>query len=202
MYLEKVRFFDTQATESWARTDYTFQEIENLQQTLVDAGISPGMNIFEPGCGTGRLTELLSRQIGPHGDLVALDMSQGMIEVCRDRLTSADNVRLTAGVMEDIDLPLHHFDAVICHNVFHHFADKLATLRKMAETIKPDGNFIIHHFLPFSEINNPARKTNAIVAQDLMPTVDQMQSMFSFSGLKMTNYSDGDDGYIVRAVRC
>ncbi len=92
MYLEKARFFDTQATEAWASAEYTSLETEKLQQALRYAGISSGMNIFEPGCGTGRLTRLLSDQIGSQGNLVALDMSQGMIENCRNRLIGANNV--------------------------------------------------------------------------------------------------------------
>lgn len=103
--------------------------------------------------------------------------------------------------MEDINFAPYHFDAVICHNVFHHFKNKLGILGKAAETLKPNGQFMIHHFLAFSEINNQARKIHDVVFQDLMPPLEQMQWMFSLSGLKITHYSNSDDGYIIRAVR-
>jgi demethylmenaquinone methyltransferase/2-methoxy-6-polyprenyl-1,4-benzoquinol methylase len=164
------------------------------------AGVLPGMNVFEPGCGTGRLTELMSHQIGPEGGVVALDMSRAMLEVSRNRLKGTENVSLLMDTMENTNLVPDYFDAVICHNVFHHFSNKIAMLRKTAEILKPQGQFLIHHFLELSEINNPARKVNDIVYQDLMPPLEQMQSMFSLSGMKMIYYSDSNDGFIVRAA--
>lgn len=200
MIMEKAHFFDTQVAESWASGEYTSLETERLQKALCDAGISAGMKILEPGCGTGRLTHLMSHQVGPYGNILGLDMSPRMMETSRDRLKSVGNVRLSLGTMEGIDLVPHSFDAVIFHNVFHHFDDKLAVIEKTAKTIKPHGQFMIHHFLDFSQINNPDRKTHEIVAQDFMPSQEELLSMLTASGLKMTYYSDSDDGFIVRAV--
>lgn len=200
MSIDKTRFFDTQATETWARAEYTDQETEKLRQVMSAAGVLPGMNVFEPGCGTGRLTQLMSHQIGPEGGVVALDMSRAMLEVSRNRLKGAENVSLIMDTMENTNLVPDYFDAVICHNVFHHFSNKIAMLRKTAEILKPQGQFLIHHFLELSEINNPARKIHDIVYQDLMPSLEQMQSMLSLSGMKMTYYSDSNDGFIVRAA--
>jgi len=200
MSMDKTRFFDTQATETWARAEYTDQETEKLRQVMSAAGVLPGMNVFEPGCGTGRLTQLMSHQIGPEGGVVALDMSRAMLEVSRNRLKGAENVSLIMDTMENTNLVPDYFDAVICHNVFHHFSNKIAMLRKTVEILKPQGQFLIHHFLELSEINNPARKIHDIVYQDLMPSLEQMQSMFSLSGMRMTYYSDSNDGFIVRAA--
>ncbi len=201
MDIEKAHFFDTQATEAWASAEYTSQETEKLQQALRYAGISSGMNIFEPGCGTGRLTRLLSDQIGSQGNLVALDMSSGMIEVCRHRLIATNNVRLTLGAMEDINLVPGYFDAVVCHNVFHHFKDKPSILQKMGDTLKPGGKFVIHYFLPFSEINSRTGKIRDVIAEDVIPVWNQMLSMLSSAGFKVTRYSDSNDGYVLQAVR-
>lgn len=200
MSMEKTRFFDTQATEAWARAEYADQKTDKLRKVMNSAGVLPGVNVFEPGCGTGRLTQLLSHQIGPEGGVVALDMSRGMLEVSRDRLKGAENVSLIMDTIENTNLAPDYFDAVICHNVFHHFNDKIAMLRKTAEILKPQGQFLIYHFLEFSEINNPARKVHDIVCQDLMPPLEQMQSMLRLSGMKMTYYSNDDDGFILRAT--
>lgn len=196
----KARFFDTQATEAWARAEYTNQEIEKLRQAMSVLGVFSGMKIFEPGCGTGRLTELLSHRIIPEGSVVALDISQAMLEASRDRLKGSKNVSLIMGTMENTNLAADNFDAVICHNVFHHFSDKVAMLRKTAKILKPQGQFLIHHFLGLSEINNPARKMHKMVYQDMMPSFEQMQYMFSLAEMRMTYYSDSDEGFIVRAV--
>ena len=201
MSLPKTRFFDTQATEHWAQAAYTAHETEKLLQTIRTAQISLGANVFEPGCGTGRLTQLLSSNVGPQGRVVALDMSPGMLDVCRARLAGTQNVRLMPEAMEDAFLVPNYFDAVICHNVFHHFEDKIGMLQKAAATLKPNGRFVIHHFLKFSEINNPARKIHDTVRLDLMPHVEQLQNMCSVSGMRLDYGSDSDDGFIMCATR-
>ncbi|MEW6352447.1 MAG: class I SAM-dependent methyltransferase [Thermodesulfobacteriota bacterium] len=193
MMLPKARFFDTQAPEEWARADYTVEETEKLARVLSAAGISTGMHVFEPGCGTGRLTRLLCSQTGPEGRVVALDLSLGMIEVCSRRMAGSGTAQCVLGSFEETPLAAGHFDAVVCHNVFHHFEDKPAVLGKAAGILRPYGRFVIHHFLEFSEINNPARRMHDAVRRDMMPSPDTLRTMFSLAGMRLEYCGDSWD---------
>ena len=201
MVFKKASFFDTQAYETWAREDYTSAEICNLNSFVNDSVMPVDARILEPGCGTGRLTELMSRQVGPGGSVVALDMSRSMIDVCQSRLEVKDNVQLMNMTMEDANLKQKEYDAVVCHNVFHHFEEKLVMLGRISDTLKPCGQFIIHNFIPFDEINKRERKVSDLVYQDLMPSPEKLESMFSISGLRMVHCSDGEDGFLVKALK-
>lgn len=41
------------------------------------------MRVLDAGCGPGRLTIPLARQVGPTGEVVALDVQQGMLKRVR-----------------------------------------------------------------------------------------------------------------------
>lgn len=73
MYKQKAEFFDTQVTASWAGDDYTVQEKERLNELSLMTGSLEKKNILEPGCGTGRLTEILAKKVGPKGQVLALE---------------------------------------------------------------------------------------------------------------------------------
>ncbi|NJL59803.1 MAG: methyltransferase domain-containing protein, partial [Desulfobacteraceae bacterium] len=100
MNREKASFFDTQADQDWADAEYTPEETAKIERLIREAGIRTGTSIIEPGCGTGRLTKILSDTIGDEGRLIAFDISAGMIEKCHKRLEHAGNVEICFGATE------------------------------------------------------------------------------------------------------
>jgi MoaA/NifB/PqqE/SkfB family radical SAM enzyme/SAM-dependent methyltransferase len=53
--------------------------------------------IFEAGCGTGYATALLAARLSAAGRIVAVDLSEGMLDAARRRLGDDPRVRLVAG---------------------------------------------------------------------------------------------------------
>jgi SAM-dependent methyltransferase len=47
--------------------------------------LEPGMAVLDAGCGPGRLAIPIARQVGPQGEVVAMDIQAGMLERARVR---------------------------------------------------------------------------------------------------------------------
>ena len=107
---------------------------------LVDAaiergGLVSGSLVLEVGCGTGKLTELLTaRQL----NVDAVDPGPRMIELAKRRVGDRDDVRFHVGRFEDVPLPEKAFDAVFSATAFH-WVDPLVGWAKAASHLRPRG---------------------------------------------------------------
>lgn len=66
------------------------------------ADVRSGMRVLDAGCGPGRMTIPLARQVGPRGEVVALDMQGGMLDRVRANAEHADlsNVVTLLGALD------------------------------------------------------------------------------------------------------
>ena len=63
--------------------------------------LRPGMMVLDVGCGPGRVTLPAAREVGPTGEVIAIDLQPGMLRRAQQRARAAglDNVRfIEAGV--------------------------------------------------------------------------------------------------------
>ena len=102
MYQQKAVFFDQQVNESWAADEYDERERNILKNVFARSGTFRKMKILEPGCGTGRLTRILSDRAGPCGLVVALDISPNMVKTARKRLEGRKNVQVHLTSLEEM----------------------------------------------------------------------------------------------------
>ena len=195
----KADFFDEHAEESWAADEYTAEEMSKVKRLLQEARVEKGLKILEPGCGTGRLTEILAQETGPEGLVVALDISPKMIEFCLPRLARLKNCRLFCASMEDFPYEPNGFDVVICHQVFPHFDDKAGAVANMARMLKPGGRLVVFHFKGSEHINDVHRKAGTIVEKDLLPPEKEMKRIFQGAGFTVRNFEDDRHGYLFSA---
>lgn len=196
----KAAFFDTQVDAEWAASEYSPVELSKIHRMIELAGISPGEMIIEPGCGTGRLTEILSRLVGPHGSVLAMDISEGMTKDCARRTWSLQNVTVECSPVESYAFEKNAFDVVVCHNVFPHFDDKPRAVQVLANALKRSGKFVVFHFMNSEWINDLHRKTHPCVLNDLIPTSKEMERIFEAEGFRIDHFSDDEKGYLLRAT--
>ena len=103
-YQKKITYFDSQVDAAWSSMVYGEDEQKKLERLFSHIGSFEGMTVLEPGCGTGRLTEVLSNQVGAKGKVVALDISPKMVDVARERLSGHQNIEIHTAAIEDFPL--------------------------------------------------------------------------------------------------
>jgi len=197
---EKASFFDTQADQDWADAEYSPEETAKIQRLIQETGIKTGTRIVEPGCGTGRLTKILSDTVGDQGRVTAFDISAEMIAKCRSRLEHRRNVEIYLSSTEDFLFEKQSVDMILCHQVFPHFDDKPLAVRILAHALKPKGKFIVFHFKNSAWINDLHRKAHTSVIADMIPLQQEMKSMFEAVGMKIDTLRDDEEGYFLSAT--
>jgi SAM-dependent methyltransferase len=109
---------------------------EQLAAAFADlAGVGPGQQALDVGCGPGVLTAELVRMLGPKA-VTAIDPSESFIAAVRARWPEAD-VRL--GSAERLPFGDGAFDAALAQLVVHFMVDPVAGLREMARVTRPGG---------------------------------------------------------------
>ena len=201
VYKAKAAYFDQNVGAPWAAAEYGPDEMVRLERLFQHTGPLRGLKILEPGCGTGRLTEILSDLAGDKGSVVALDISPGMIDVARRRIARRRNVEIHLCAVEELPLEENRYDLILCHQVFPHFEDKRQVLSILARTLNPDGRLIVIHFINFDEINDLHRKAGTAVASDITPGEEEMRRLFDGAGLDIAFIVDDHLGYFLSASR-
>ena len=197
----KADFFDLEAASDWSSKEYSGEELEKVRRIFEAANLSDGDMVFEPGCGSGRLTRLIAQIIGSDGSVTAAEISSKMLDQARLRVQGLTNVTLVLGALEDVVTERETFNVVLCHNVFPHFDDKPLVISILGNALKARGRFIVSHFMSSSEVNSLHRKTNPAVKNDFLPNNDQMKKLFEASGMLVEYISDDEKGYLLKALK-
>ena len=199
MYEAKAAYFDANVEAPWAAADYGPEEVTKLDRLFAHIGPLRGHKVLEPGCGTGRLTEILSDLVGPTGVVVALDISSMMVRAARSRTAARENVEIHLSAVEDFLVAEREYDLILCHQVFPHFEDKRQALTSLSKALKPEGRLVVIHFISFDEINDRHRKAGTAVEMDMMPEQDEMKYLFNDTGLDIEFILNDQLGYFLSA---
>ena len=110
------------------------------------ANPQPGESILDVACGTGALTGVVAKSIGPNGRVVGLDLSPEMLAVAR-KITldpsSAAPIEWREGAVNAIPFENETFDIVFCNFGLMFFPDRVAALEEMRRVLKPDGRLAL-----------------------------------------------------------
>ena len=120
------------------------------------AGAKRGERVLDLAGGSGDLTRLLARDVGPSGEVVILDINRNMLEVGRDRLLDAGvcgNVRFVQADAEHLPFPDSSFNLVTIAFGLRNVTRQEQALSEMCRVLRPGGRAYV---LEFSQVNNPA----------------------------------------------
>ncbi len=119
---------------------------ERFKSLLVkQANVQPGDRVLDVGCGTGTLAVLLKKSV-PEAHIVGLDADRAALEIARKKAAEAEvEIELHEALAWDAPFEPKSFERVVTSLVLHHLRDrdKLRTLQKVREWLRPDGELHI-----------------------------------------------------------
>lgn len=137
---EIAAYFDERA-DSWDESGCSGESrVQGAVLSLVD--LKSGDSVLDLGCGTGVMIPfyLAARA----GKIVAVDVSEKMVERAREKFGGEPSVELRASDALSLDEG-ERFDAAVIYNAYPHFPDKLALVEKVYRMLKPSGRFVVAH---------------------------------------------------------
>jgi SAM-dependent methyltransferase len=149
------RYWNTVAGPRWAANP-GFRERRNqesLALLLARLGLAGGESVLEIGCGTGALTLPLAAAVGQEGRVVAVDISEPMLGLARQRVEERGlaNVTLRLGDAQVFDFAPAAFDLATSRMGVMFFADPIAAFRNIGGALKPGGRLVFACWAPLSE---------------------------------------------------
>ena len=125
------------------------RSIYKYRHAIVAAlGLEPGMEAADVGSGTGFLTLLMAREVGPEGKVYAGDIAQKSLDFIAKRATEQGiaNLETVLGTHRSTNLRPASVDLLLVCDTYHHFEypeDMLASIR---QALRRDGRFVIVDF--------------------------------------------------------
>jgi demethylmenaquinone methyltransferase/2-methoxy-6-polyprenyl-1,4-benzoquinol methylase len=199
MSTDPTSSFDTLAE------DRRWHSFDADERRKVDAfvcrwGIKPGDRVLEPGCGAGRLTEVLAALTGPEGTVVAFDASPKFMRLAAQRRLPR-HVTLHTARADALPLAPDSFDHVVCFNVFPHLTPLPETTRRLVAVLRPRGVFWIAHTRSQTFVNAVHQKGPPVFHGHILPAPEDLTRLLCDAGLGEIEIENGADCFLARAVR-
>jgi SAM-dependent methyltransferase len=126
---------------------------ESLALLLACLRLAGGEHVLEIGCGTGAVTLPLAQAVGAQGRVVAVDISEPMLEAARQRIGASGmhNVTLLPGDAQVLAFEQAAFDVATSRMGVMFFADPVAAFRNIASALKPGARLVFACWAPLAE---------------------------------------------------
>ena len=193
MTQSEIEFFDTLAP-TWDENEIRSTP-DRIKSILGKLRISKGMDILDLGTGTGVLVPYLSEMVGYEGHVTAIDLSDGMLSLARQKYGHLKNVEFMKIDFEEEQIP-GKYDLALLYSVYPHLhapADTMEWLFKM--NMKQDGRIVIAFPSDEEFINNIHHEKKA--EHDHLPPAHTLAEMIRNWGFKAEVLAATPDEYIV-----
>lgn len=155
--------------------------------------------MLDVGAGTGLLTCLLMKLVGAQGRVIAVDISEKMLEQARERLGIEVACLCTDACEAGISSKT--VDKIVCYSTFPHFERPLAALGEFFRILKPSGRALIFHNCCSRKLNHFHAQLPNVVSFDKLPKLEQLMELVKYSGFDQVKGVERPDLYWVEAQK-
>jgi len=135
------------------------------------ANARPGMRRLDIAGGTGDVSRLLAKDVGPTGQVWLTDINGSMLGVGRDRLLDEGMMLPTAQCdAEKLPFPDDYFDLVTVAFGLRNMTHKEAALAEMLRVLKPGGRLMV---LEFSKVWKPLTPLYDLYSFQVLPRLGE-----------------------------
>jgi SAM-dependent methyltransferase len=119
------------------------------EQVMQRAGINPGMNVLDCGCGVGDVSFLTARLVGSAGHVLGIDRSVAGIDRARQRAAEAGLANVSFEVVDDLARfkPRAPVDAVVGRLILMYLREPAAILSHFARQVRPGGLIVFQELV-------------------------------------------------------
>ena len=127
----------------------------------------PGEVCVDLGCGRGNDVIRMAQEVGDHGLVYGLDISDGMIEKAKKNAAKLDitNVQFVKSELESLKLPTKIADLVISNCTINHASDKKAVWNEIYRILKKGGRFVVSDIYSLDEVPDEHRNDPVAVSE-------------------------------------
>lgn len=179
--------------------DYTAEDLERLARLVDSMKVPSGAHILDLGCGTGILFDMLRRKVGAKGSVTGVDFSIQMIQRAH-RNFPFSNINVVDADVSALPFADKTFDIGIGFRAFPHFGDKRKALAEIHRVLKPAAKLSVIHLVSSKQLAMHHHRQGGAVADDVLPTADEMRRMFAEAGFAQLAIDDHPNLYLATAI--
>lgn len=198
--ISEVQSINKDVAENFGRSVSAYHEQATVQKEVADrliASLKPWRDILPPGpilevgCGTGFVTQGIVN-LYPNREKVITDLSEEMVNFCRDRFQSAENISFQQLDAEQLEVDEPGYGMTVCGFAAQWFKDPALTLGKLMEATKP-GGLLLASFPgseSFPEWKNYCKELGIPYTGNNLPDTEEMVIKMSTGPVQVDYYED------------
>lgn len=125
------------------------------ERLLGEADLRPGERVLDVATGYGEPGLTMAQLVAPGGEVLLQDLSEGMLDVARDRAEWTDlrevEVSFLSCDVEELDLEDLALDAIVSRSALMYLTDPTGTLMRLRSFLRPGGRFVASVWGPPTE---------------------------------------------------
>jgi ubiquinone/menaquinone biosynthesis C-methylase UbiE len=129
----------------WLETHHQSKVLER-ERMIRDLQLKKGSLVVDAGCGPGLWTPLLATAIGPHGQIIGVDISPEALVTAQRRSTGTwyrQQVHYKLADLERLPVGYGQADVIFSANVSQYLADPVSTFAAMGPYLTHGGRLVI-----------------------------------------------------------
>ena len=118
-----------------------FLRAHSTREIIRHLDLRPGMTVLDLGCGPGRLAIPLAREVGPQGEVTAVDIQPGMLARAQEkaRVANLSNIQFVRAGAGEGKLGANRYERAVLVTVLGEIPDREAALKEVFDSLKPGG---------------------------------------------------------------